>query len=38
MTRHLTVARACRALALAELAAAGWLLVHHEWLLGILVV
>ncbi|MEU8652482.1 hypothetical protein [Streptomyces sp. NPDC048737] len=37
MTRHLALARACRVLALAELAAAAWLLVNHEWLLGILV-
>ncbi|MFC9288206.1 hypothetical protein [Streptomyces sp. NPDC057052] len=37
MTRHLALARACRALALTELAAAAWLLVNHEWLLGILV-
>ncbi|MFF9059691.1 hypothetical protein ACIRPQ_13595 [Streptomyces sp. NPDC101213] len=37
MTRRLAIARTCRALALAELAAAAWLLVHHEWLLGVLV-
>ncbi|MGV9559586.1 hypothetical protein [Streptomyces sp. NPDC003401] len=37
MTRHLVTARTCRALALTELAAAAWLLVHHEWLLGVLV-
>jgi hypothetical protein len=38
VTRHLALARACRALALAELAAAAWLLTNHEGLLGILVV
>ncbi|MER6784097.1 hypothetical protein ABT330_05465 [Streptomyces sp. NPDC000658] len=38
MTRHLALARACRALALTELATAAWLLARHEWLLGILVV
>ncbi|MDX3802068.1 hypothetical protein [Streptomyces sp. AK04-3B] len=38
MTRHITLARACRALALIELATAAWLLADHEWLLGILVV
>lgn len=38
MTRHLALARACRALALTELATAAWLFAHHEWLLGILAV
>ncbi|MER6561933.1 hypothetical protein ABT300_30200 [Streptomyces sp. NPDC001027] len=38
MTRHLALARACRALALTELATAAWLFADHEWLLGILVV
>ncbi|MFG2577317.1 hypothetical protein [Streptomyces sp. NPDC048481] len=38
MTRHLALARACRTLALAQVAVAAWLLAHHAWLLGILVV
>ncbi|MCQ9131831.1 MULTISPECIES: hypothetical protein [Streptomyces] len=38
MTRHLALARACRAVILAELAISAWFFAHHEWLLGILVV
>lgn len=38
MTRHLTVARTCRALTLLDLTAAAWLLAADEWLLTVLVV